>query len=116
MLASTLDTAGAGPGGWCYNPTALLGINPILRQRVFTTIAPQDIQSASATVFICPSVTTSAPVPSAGTTTSPPGAHSSLVVTNTNSSYHVSSANLDALPEIAVTHPPDTFCAVYVRA
>jgi hypothetical protein len=31
-------------------------------------------------------------------------------------SYHVSSANLDALPEIAVTHPPDTFCAVYGRA
>jgi hypothetical protein len=26
-------------------------------------------------------------------------------------SYHVSSANLGALPEIAVTHPPDTFCA-----
>jgi hypothetical protein len=32
------------------------------------------------------------------------------------SSYHVSSANLGALPEIAVTHPPDTFCAVYGRA
>jgi hypothetical protein len=31
-------------------------------------------------------------------------------------SYHVSSANSDALPEIAVTHPPDTFCAVYGRA
>ena len=31
-------------------------------------------------------------------------------------SYHVSSANLGALPEIAVTHPPDTFCAVYGRA
>ena len=31
-------------------------------------------------------------------------------------SYHVPSANLDALPEIAVTHPPDTFCAAYGRA
>ena len=35
---------------------------------------------------------------------------------NIGISYHVSSANLDALPEIAVTHPPDTFCAVYGRA
>jgi hypothetical protein len=33
-------------------------------------------------------------------------------------SYRVSSANLDALPEIAlITHPPDgAFCAVYGRA
>jgi hypothetical protein len=31
-------------------------------------------------------------------------------------SQHVSSATLDALPEIALTHPPDTFCAVYGRA
>jgi hypothetical protein len=29
---------------------------------------------------------------------------------------HVSSANLDAVPEIAVTHPPDTSCAAYGRA
>jgi hypothetical protein len=28
----------------------------------------------------------------------------------------ISSANLDALPEITLTHPPDTFCAVYGRA
>jgi hypothetical protein len=35
---------------------------------------------------------------------------------NSDFSYHVSSANLGALPEIAVTHPPDTFCAVYGRA
>jgi hypothetical protein len=32
-------------------------------------------------------------------------------------SYRVSSAILDALPETALTHPPDTFCAVaYGRA
>jgi hypothetical protein len=39
-----------------------------------------------------------------------------VLPTSTTSSYRATSANLDALPEIAVTHPPDTFCAVYGRS